>query len=823
GGISVIEPKPWYQIGMHTPPTFPNGRTTPDISANSNIYPAIYAILPGNESQIIGGTSEASPLVAGSIVLLDQYIGHRLGLLNPIIYSIAENLSIYGKAITPIDFGYNIPWKAKYGYNYVTGWGTLNLGYLAHYLNITNNKLLPTALVTLENSSTESEVFYPGQTMNIISNISWNGKEVTQGNFTAIVETWEGNITSVHLKYNGTLWTGKVKIPNASGIAFVMVLDGKVIGMSEAFLGYLVKFIPPFNIIILGDPTVNAMVYTIYGKPVNVTYTFNASIFSYNIVNNTYTKVGEANFSIIPNTYYGLGIVGYSSKVKLPVGVYMLRASSQFFGYTFGINGDLQQGLWIVLSHIASMPGVVAPGQSIYVDGVPTNFGANITAELVNQRGQIISETAIPPIPVIEGGLQFLTWQNFLDVPNLTPPGYYYVIINSTVPNGDNWSQVGLFYGEIYVSPSISEVHYLINKLAYEGSTIKIYANITAESGKEVKYGIFTAMVYPEIYKEEETTIQLNNEFDVPLYFNSTLGLWEGNLTLPSDLSSGNLSYYNNPYASGPFGIVIFGNAYNGYPTENTYNYQDVFYVLPYLQVKGEVIQSIQPFNLYLTNDIINMSGEISNSVLDNVTIERGITLDYVNASNVTVIDGNLTVISSTLSGLRVINGSITLINSRVQNVTLNGSTITTINSNVTGIKPHVPIISIISPKALSNLTGIVHIKVYVNGSDIRAVKVYIDGKLIKTFNEGGGLEVEINTTQYPDGTYTIYVKAIQQDKISSTSSIEVNFENSISKLQHSISDEKDKLKNLFILEYVIIALIIAIASLLIFTIKKKG
>jgi len=131
GGVSIIEPKPWYQWGLPTPSTYPNGKLIPEISANANVYPGIYIVLPSNTTGITGGTSEASPLTAGVLATIESYTHHRIGLLNPILTYMAENY--YGKVIEPITFGYNIPWVATYGYNLVTGYGTINAGYFEKY------------------------------------------------------------------------------------------------------------------------------------------------------------------------------------------------------------------------------------------------------------------------------------------------------------------------------------------------------------------------------------------------------------------------------------------------------------------------------------------------------------------------------------------------------------------------------------------------------------------------------------------------------------------------------------------------------------------
>ena len=99
--------------------------------------------------KIIGGTSEACPLLAGIVALADQSAGHRLGDLNPALYAMARSGARTG--IVPISQGTNgytfcraadvtsnsscassadlvtVPgFTANGSYNDATGWGTVD-------------------------------------------------------------------------------------------------------------------------------------------------------------------------------------------------------------------------------------------------------------------------------------------------------------------------------------------------------------------------------------------------------------------------------------------------------------------------------------------------------------------------------------------------------------------------------------------------------------------------------------------------------------------------------------------------------------------------
>ncbi|MFP3203713.1 MAG: hypothetical protein RXR43_16345 [Sulfolobus sp.] len=199
----------------------------------------------------------------------------------------------------------------------------------------------------------------------------------------------------------------------------------------------------------------------INGEIVNVTPTLNISVYSYNITNNEYTKIGTFTFNMtrgfkkiickcdviikrVPATYY-------KGNVTLPVGVYLMKPD-EFYGYHIGIRSDLIQGFWLILSHVVSMPGVVAPGQTIYIDGVPFDFCANVTAELVNPQGVVVSKVSITPTRVDR---IFITWMSFLKVPSNATPGLYYVLLFSTLSTPKGNVEVGYTSTEKFMYPSL--------------------------------------------------------------------------------------------------------------------------------------------------------------------------------------------------------------------------------------------------------------------------------------------------------------------------------------------------------------------------------
>ena len=90
GGLSTVFGRPGYQNGVAS--TVGGRRGVPDISMSAAVDGAALVYLDTKAAQgpagfyLIGGTSEASPLMSGVVAIADQLAGHGLGLLNPALY-----------------------------------------------------------------------------------------------------------------------------------------------------------------------------------------------------------------------------------------------------------------------------------------------------------------------------------------------------------------------------------------------------------------------------------------------------------------------------------------------------------------------------------------------------------------------------------------------------------------------------------------------------------------------------------------------------------------------------------------------------------------
>ena len=141
GGVSAVFSRPLYQIAEHS--VVGGHRGTPDISMSAAVNGGCWVYMsfagieaPGQSDPgwyIFGGTSEASPIFSGIVALADQVAGHRLGLINPALYTLGL-LSQHGDnhtGLVDITTGNNsfagvTGFDAASGYDLASGWGTID-------------------------------------------------------------------------------------------------------------------------------------------------------------------------------------------------------------------------------------------------------------------------------------------------------------------------------------------------------------------------------------------------------------------------------------------------------------------------------------------------------------------------------------------------------------------------------------------------------------------------------------------------------------------------------------------------------------------------
>jgi subtilase family serine protease len=150
GGSSMLFDRPSYQDGT----VKRNVRAVPDVSMLADIVPgyAVFCSATGdcvtkatpNPWQTVGGTSAATPLLAGGLALVDQQMRANgrpdIGLVNPLLYRIGHTAGLaktvfsdvlqFGNDVGPYIRGPHKPLgccAAGAGYDRASGWGSVNV------------------------------------------------------------------------------------------------------------------------------------------------------------------------------------------------------------------------------------------------------------------------------------------------------------------------------------------------------------------------------------------------------------------------------------------------------------------------------------------------------------------------------------------------------------------------------------------------------------------------------------------------------------------------------------------------------------------------
>ncbi len=734
GGISDLSPLPWYQQDVTVTQShfgFPNGRLVPDISLNADIFPGVIIVFPQQQLGITGGTSEASPLFAGLVALIDQSLGTRVGLINPDLYDIASNSSEYSSAFYPITFGYNIPWDATYGYNLVTGLGAINVYNLSKDIAklSSKGKSLSIDVSVPVNAAGDDSIgeYYAGQNFTISANITNStGVTVSSGTFTATIESLQLTST-VSMAYNSTShnWTGTYHFSTRQTGITCITVSGSSNGVygngtTQVFAGFASCVITPvvkngYSISAAGGLEFEATISYLNCTFLNATNSpfshFNYSLYSYSILDNSYTFIG--NVTIHP----------YNKTSDLWVGVFdepsplgpMIAIGQNTYSYDPFMHGEYLQTAEI-FPPVNDEPGAAAPGQDVLIkvlvkpafNIIPITrddieLGSTVYGSLVNSAGVTVANFTTFGSPAC----------GELIIPMNVAPGLYTIIINSTYSSYEYGAYLnGSYFGQILVVPghSVPQVS-LIPSVIYQGDQVTIVANITAPSGKEIKYGVYSATFYP-VTLQDDYYLEAQTVF-LPLEYDPSANLWVGVMQLPSDYSNGEFVPYTSvswlPY--GPWDIFISGVSSSGIPTSNCLCNEIPFYINPGFELAitsppHEVISNSTSDTMVIsgvTSGVTVMVNGVSVPVIDgtfttNVTLQEGLNIFNVVAQDIYGNTETTTVSALYLPQLSEFQNDISAINSKITR--LNGSVsaqlteITTLEGELTSLSAEVTTIN---------------------------------------------------------------------------------------------------------------------------------
>ena len=160
GGASLYFPQPSWQTTAGVPND--GWRHLPDLSLNAGAYHDPYYVVLQGAAEVIGGTSAATPTMAGVVALLNQYISNGqstsgLGNINPELYRLSQSApSVFhdvsnGSNLVPCAYGSpqcnngQQGYTAGAGYDSASGIGSVDASLLVHQWSTA----LPTAAVVV--------------------------------------------------------------------------------------------------------------------------------------------------------------------------------------------------------------------------------------------------------------------------------------------------------------------------------------------------------------------------------------------------------------------------------------------------------------------------------------------------------------------------------------------------------------------------------------------------------------------------------------------------------------------------------------------------
>ena len=846
GGVSVMEPNPWYQSGLAIPASFPNGRLVPDLSLDSSGTPGVYVIYQGAPAAF-GGTSEASPLFAGLLTLIMGETHTALGLVNPTLYQLGANSKTYTEAYRPITFGYTIPWVSKFGYNLATGWGAPNIGEMASLFNSITSSSSLNVQVSVSNPTKQNFTdFFPGDQISVAAKVtSPSGLVVTNGDFTADLETLGGTTTPVSLSYspNSKSWIGTITVGNESGVTYVNVagksgsLGGQ--GFAETFLGFLAAYVQPFAPYpwsFLPGLEVAIYISDLFGAtpPFNST---GISFNSYSILSNRYTEEATAflNYSSVSQYYIG------DLEGNFTDGPMTLDTTGPVVGYL-----PFQSGIGLagtsIYPQVVAEPGSVAPGQSLAIVasvtgpenidltqslstgesiGASISEGSTVTATLVSPSGVKVETVSLPETPCAQAlrvcGASVTNINGNLPIPANLTSGLYTVLLGAAYNDettGYNYG--GEYFGQVYVAPGYSTPAISIGPtVLFEGQNATISASITYPNGKEVTHGVYTALVYPQTSDAQYSTLehQSYEAFNlIELSYSPKLGLWTANATMPSPYNSNLVASTNGnaEYYGGPYDVYVSGISADGVPTASDLTAQQSFFVQPYV---------------YTTNTVMDQFPQTERLALQNVTLNAGssplVLYDDYFIGNNTVSGTDVTISSSTIDGTLNIDGGRTTLNgvtggsvvATASDVVLQHTVLSSLDlrtsstasvdsaSSEEALTPALPSVLISSPIANESYAGMLNATVGIKGSDVATLNFYLDGKLLPSpqngLPPGSQASYLLNTTTMPDGTHTLTVEAVQFDRLTSSSSVSFVTDNQLRGLNGDLTTASQTISSL--------------------------
>ncbi len=154
GGMSVLYGKPSWQVGPGVPAD--GVRDVPDVAMAASAQHVSYLVVSGGNIHYLGGTSAATPVFAGIVVLLNQHSNSSgQGNINSNLYRLAQTSAFHdivtGNNVVPCSYGSPGCTGGSFGYNAGPGYDLVTgLGSVDGYNLVSNwNMATPASAVTI--------------------------------------------------------------------------------------------------------------------------------------------------------------------------------------------------------------------------------------------------------------------------------------------------------------------------------------------------------------------------------------------------------------------------------------------------------------------------------------------------------------------------------------------------------------------------------------------------------------------------------------------------------------------------------------------------
>jgi len=649
GGYSTIFPAPPYQ-GL-------NGfRVTPDVVADGNPYSGVPVLYYYNETYLVGGTSVATPTVAGIIALADQVHG-KLGFINSLVYSLQGT-----KALVPVNFGYNTPYIANSSLNPVTGLGYINAGYFV--------SLLKKPSVTLS-IATYNSTFLLGQTIKVVGNLT--GESKLPSSITAYVYNGSSMVDQVQLSYNGSVYVGEFSLSH-SGVYEIYSKYGNAYGFTYITVGYQAVFIFP-EVAIYPIPTsIPVLVMITYpnGSLVSSYSSANLIVYKENQSTGSLTQITQSQLQNLPIINISSLGINVSYKSGMLEG-YVNLSKTEFGGvYVFSVNNtigldEIVLGMYVVPAVITNSftePTSAYNGENITLEVIAESLGMpNITVSFIRD-GKVYYSTQVNAITI--GSSSYYIAQ--VKLPPSLPSGYYTVKAYGNYSNG-SYTTFGVGYTQIYIANKPLLLSAKVNSVAFENSSVNLNVSIYYLNGSKVKYGIFSAIFVPNYLSSQMENLQLS--YSVNLQYDN--GYWIGNFSIPP--GSYNNSGVTTDQIAGLWNVYIVGSSADGIPLQfnSTLNYNS----LSIQPVASTVSFLVLPYNF-----VPLFTGSYAYHIYADKAMIENKTAVFIDS-----IVNDLTAVNSTIYSYTSQFKHVTLVNSKIVNVG-NVSNLTTQQSLVTVTSP---------------------------------------------------------------------------------------------------------------------------------------